>query len=164
MLRGIVGVVYPAALKPGQFYVRSDYAGGRWLALCVGAAAGDGGSQDRWELVFDRPDQSGPFLQVPSDSEPVALLPPVAVRVDPVAAAASPYIGQSFKGQLLVAGHSCFVIAPFERGIGRATIDLASGMQAATSLPDGWLGFSDWSLVVGDGDEEKILMRYGGSD
>ena len=159
MLRGIAGTASPGEIATGSFNLQPDHDGGSWLFLRVAGPPQGDAPGPAWDMVFDRQDRHGIFLQEPSGVEPVAALPSVSVRIDRTSKMGSPYSSTIRAGMLSVVGQSAFVTAHWGRG-GRWTANLATGQVAEPNPPAGWMSFSKWSLVMDDGDEEITLVSY----
>lgn len=157
-IRGIVGVLAPNEIKPGTFFVQSDRDTGAWT--CLRVTQPDAGSKPRtWDVVFDRPDRHGISFWEPEDVEPIAVLPTIAIRIDPTSLLGTQY-STNFRPQtLVVAGADVFLKAKSGR-IGNLTINLRTGEVA--SPPADWVAFSRWSLVVDGDDGEVVLFSWNG--
>lgn len=152
-IRGIAGVLVPNDIKPGTFYVQSDRESGTWICLRV-SEADIGPKPRKWDVVFDRPDRHGIFFCECQDVEPVAELPPVAIRIDPTSLLGSQY-STNFRTQMLVVAGTDVFLKAQNGAIGNLTVSLRTGEVA--SPPSDWIAFSRWSLVM-DGDDGEVVL------
>jgi hypothetical protein len=60
---------------------------------------------------------------------------------------------------LAIVGQNAFVRVPGDsvRGI---VVNLGTGTAHTSGPPSDWMAFSEWSLVVDDGDKEIALVSY----
>lgn len=159
-LRGIKSVAGPGEISPGTFFLQPNHDGDHWLTLRVAGPDDGGERRPAWDLVFDSTARHGIFLTEPNGIEPAAILPPVALRVDRAARMGSAMTSMLTPGMLAVKGGEIFLVAKWERGMGRSTINLTTGEATTGSLSMGWLSFSAWSLVLDGSDGEVVLTHY----
>lgn len=160
-LRGIASVIASEEIRPGLLHWQRDPEGGVWLALRI-EMTGNGHQEPReWDLIFDRGDRHGIFLQDAQDIEPVVATPPVNVRIKPSSNYGHRHSTNLQAGTLAVVGQDIFVKAPFNRA-GHLFVNLRTGAVVPSGLPSDWVAFSEWALVVDEGEKEIALVDYVG--
>jgi len=155
----MAGVVAPSEIEQGLFHLQSDPYGGSWLCLRVALSDAQQLEPRAWDVVFDRVDRHGLFFADARNNEPVVALPPISVRVNPLSLYGHRFSSNLRSGTLAIVGKDPFVRIP---GDGRSgiVVNLGTGAAYTSGPPSDWMAFSEWSLVVDDGDKEIILISY----
>lgn len=155
MLKGIERIVARAHLEIGKFYFMRLMGDSPDIIQIVGHKT-DGGDIQELGIIYPSDSSVITIGEIPS-VEIYAEISNVAVRVDPTSMAGTNYEAAPRCGMFLISEQNAIFLARPPRGVGWQSVSITESATVDLLTVREWCSFSRWTLVSGDGDEERAL-------
>ena len=159
MLRGLDGIVASHEVEPGRFYLTWDGNGVPVPFQCVRTGEMRDGNPVDMALLFTPGDSPGLWTETVPDYGSMVRLPGVHFRIDPLHATGNERRTSVRAGMILVVGNEVIVTVPLQFR-GWLAVNISTGHHVVDRIPLGWVSFSALSLVVDEGDSERVVGGF----